>query len=46
MDKKEYIRDKCNYSCKYLSIWIKHINTELHKTGIRKTRIDKKPKKM
>ena len=37
-----YICDKCNYQCKYKSEWKKHCNTELHKTGKRKERTDKK----
>ena len=39
---KNYICDKCNFSCKYKSAWNKHINTELHKTGERKQRSDYK----
>jgi len=36
----KYKCDKCNYSCKFKSTWEKHINTELHKTGVRKKRSD------
>lgn len=32
----------CNYRTNYISQWNKHIETDLHKTGKRKTRIDKK----
>jgi hypothetical protein len=38
----KFICEQCNYKCKYESEWLKHINTELHKTGKRKERIDKK----
>ena len=38
----KYNCDKCNYHCKYESEWIKHTNTELHKTGIKKKRSDYK----
>lgn len=38
----KYVCEKCNYSCNYKSIWNKHINTELHKIGKRKTRSDYK----
>lgn len=38
VDNYKYICNKCNYKCKYLSLWTKHINTELHLTGIRKKR--------
>lgn len=42
--KKEYnhICVKCNYKCNFSSQWIKHCETELHKTGKRKKRTDKK----
>lgn len=40
----KYICENCNYKCKYKSIWDKHCDTELHKTGKRKTRCDKKIK--
>jgi hypothetical protein len=39
----KYYCEKCDYKCKYLSQWTKHINREVHKTGIRKTRSDIKP---
>ena len=32
--------DKCNYKCKFESEWKKHLNTGLHKDGIRKKRSD------
>ena len=38
----KFICEKCNYKCNYKSIWNKHCGTELHKTGKRKTRYDKK----
>jgi hypothetical protein len=38
--KNKYECEKCNYKCKFKSEWEKHINTELHKTGIRKKRSD------
>ncbi len=38
----KYMCDKCNYKCKYESEWNKHVNTNLHITGKRKERIDKK----
>jgi hypothetical protein len=38
----KYSCDKCNYNCNYDSEWLKHCNTELHKTGKRKTRSDLK----
>ncbi len=38
----KYNCNKCNFKCKYESIWIKHYNTTLHKTGKRKVRKDKK----
>ena len=38
----KYTCDDCNYKCKYNCEWIKHCSTELHKTGIRKKRSDKK----
>jgi len=34
--------DNCEYNCNYESEWIKHCNTELHKTGTRKKRSDYK----
>ena len=39
---KEYICEKCNYRTEIKSCYEKHLNTELHKTGKRKTRSDKK----
>ena len=36
----KYVCDKCEYKCNYDSEWLKHCNTELHKTGIRKKRSD------
>ena len=42
MQKKEYICDKCNYKTELKSCYEKHLTTELHKTGKRKTRSDKK----
>ena len=38
-----YKCEKCNYETKYLSSLNKHLKSELHKTGIRKIRIDTKP---
>jgi hypothetical protein len=38
----KYICDKCNFNCNYMSEWNKHINTELHITGIKKKRSDYK----
>jgi hypothetical protein len=38
----KYNCDKCDYHCNYESEWIKHTNTELHKTGIKKKRSDYK----
>ena len=37
---KKYFCEKCNFSCSCLSIWKKHTETELHKTGKRKKRCD------
>jgi hypothetical protein len=37
-----FICEKCNYKGNIPSQWEKHINTELHKTGKRKERSDKK----
>lgn len=39
-EKNRYNCINCNYNCKYLSQWTKHINTELYKTGIKKIRSD------
>ena len=41
-NKVKYDCDKCNFKCKFESQWKKHIDTELHKTGIKKTRSDTK----
>lgn len=38
----KYICDKCDYKCNFISQWNNHIKTDLHKTGKRKTRTDKK----
>ena len=40
--KYKYNCDKCDIHTNANSVWIKHIETELHKTGKRKTRTDKK----
>ena len=40
-DKGKYICKKCNFTCNYKSIWNKHCDTVLHKTGKRKVRYDK-----
>ena len=32
--------EKCGFKCRFESQWIKHIETELHKTGIKKKRSD------
>lgn len=42
--KKEnkYNCNKCNFKCNTKARWTAHINTELHKTGIRKKRSDYK----
>jgi hypothetical protein len=40
--KINYKCEQCNYLCRYESEWKKHCDTELHKTGKRKERIDKK----
>jgi hypothetical protein len=42
-EKNPYNCIDCNYNCKYLSQWTKHISTELHKTGTKKIRSDLKP---
>ena len=31
----KYICEKCNYNCNIISMWQKHINTELHITGVK-----------
>lgn len=38
----KYICEKCNFKNNYMSHWIKHIETEFHKTGKKKIRSDKK----
>jgi hypothetical protein len=42
MEKKEYICEKCNYKTEFKHSYEKHLTTELHKTGKRKERSDKK----
>lgn len=42
MNSKEYICEKCNYKTPYKYSYKKHLETELHLTGHRKTRTDKK----
>lgn len=37
---KKYNCEKCGFTCKFKSIWEKHLATEKHKTGIRKKRSD------
>ena len=39
---KTYQCEKCNFNCNTKARWEAHINTELHKTGIRKKRSDYK----
>lgn len=34
--------DKCDFHTNYQSLWTRHISTQLHKTGTKKTRSDKK----
>lgn len=34
--------DECDFHANYESLWLKHTNTELHKTGKRKSRSDKR----
>ena len=41
-NKAKYNCAQCNFNCKFESQWKKHIDTELHKTGIKKTRSDVK----
>lgn len=36
----KYFCKKCDFSCNCLSIWRKHTETEIHKTGKRKKRCD------
>ena len=38
----KFVCEKCNYKCNFNSQWTKHCDTELHKTGKRKKRTDKK----
>lgn len=38
----KHICVNCNFKTNYISQWNKHIATEIHKTGKRKTRSDKK----
>ena len=40
MDEEQYkyICEKCKFKCNYKSVWEKHIETELHKTGKKKKR--------
>ena len=42
MDKNEYICEKCDFKTSIKNRYDKHLKTELHKTGKRKTRKDKK----
>jgi DNA-directed RNA polymerase subunit RPC12/RpoP len=42
MEQKEYVCEKCNYKTAFKSSYDQHLETELHKTGKRKTRTDKK----
>lgn len=39
-EKSKYICEKCKFESNIKSRWNAHINTELHKTGKRKKRID------
>jgi len=41
-EKNKYICEKCNYKTNISSLWKVHLNTELHKTGVRKKRSDYK----
>ncbi len=41
----KYNCEKCNFHSNYLTSWKNHKETELHKTGKRKTRSDKKSSK-
>ena len=36
-NKYKYNCEKCGFKCNYESQWLKHIDTELHKTGIKKS---------
>jgi len=40
--KYKYNCEQCKFHANYNSTWLKHIETELHKTGKRKTRSDNK----
>ena len=42
--KYKYKCEQCNYKCKFESEWLKHCNTEIHKTGIRKKIVRKNHK--
>jgi hypothetical protein len=42
MENNKFICDKCDFKTNIKSKWNIHINTELHKTGKRKTRSDNK----
>lgn len=39
-DSYKYSCDKCGFYCQFKSLWDKHVDTELHKTGKRKKRYD------
>lgn len=39
-NKYKYNCEKCGFKCNYESQWLKHVDTELHKTGIKKKRSD------
>lgn len=39
----KYVCDKCHFKCMYKSVWEKHINTDLHKTGVLKRGRNKDP---
>ena len=36
----KFFCEKCNFKCDYESLWLKHTETTLHKTGIKKKRSD------
>ena len=40
IEKYKYSCIQCDFFCQYESLWKKHIETELHKTGKRKKRND------
>ena len=42
MSKYKYICEQCNFNTNSKALWGRHIVTEKHKTGKRKTRSDKK----